>query len=689
MNISSKRAKYVAITGLVLSIIFYVSCCIIGGVTGAFAAWALGWQNLAGVFIWFVLVIVFHQRSLAEQEKLDMKLLAQSKTGETIFQDAAEKAGLFAVAQKRLEFLEKWFVPLFAILIACYQIGVGSYLLNKVSQGADRQLHLPQLGAVFMVAIAFISFLISRYAGGMSTQQQWKPLRAGGSYLLGTAILSFAMAICLALGQFKFTLGITILGWVIPILMIVLGVEIALNLVMDIYRPRISGQYSRSAFDSRLLGIISEPGGILRTFASAIDYQFGFKVSQTWFYRLFIKAVIPLVLFSIVTLYSLSCVVVVGPAEEALIEHYGSFDDGGRVVGPGIWAKLPFPFEKAYKYATARIQQINIGFVEGAESEKDARKPLLWGEKHYEAEYNLLVSAESSRQGDSAGAVPVSLLRAAVPVQYRIKDLKAFVYNQNDTKRALEAICYRQLTRLAAGATIEVQETASDAEVDDPTKMSLLGAGRGPAAAYLTEQIQNDADAAGLGVEIVFVGLQGVHPPTEVAKDYEAVVGSVQKKQASILVAMAEKNRILTALSGSIDGANRLYELADKYQSAKNNGDQEAAERLSEEVNRQFGAAQGDIFKILSEAGSYAFERAVLAKATGERFTNQVLAYQASPNIYKRELYLATLEEALKTVRKYVVVAEADDRQVFIIDLQEQLTPSLYDMPLEILEQNK
>ncbi len=689
MNISSKRAKYVAMTGLVLSIIFYVSCCIIGGVTGAFAVWALGWQNLAGMFIWFVLVIVFHQRSLAEQEKLDMKLLAQSKTGETIFQGAAEKAELFAVAQKRLEFLEKWFVPIFAILIACYQIGLGSYLLKKVSQEAQRELYLPQLGAVFMVAIAFISFLISRYAGGMSTQQRWKPLRAGGSYLLGTAMLSFAMAIFLALAQFKFTLGILILGWVIPILMIVLGVEVALNLLMDIYRPRISGQYSRSAFDSRLLGIISEPGGILRTFASAIDYQFGFKVSQTWFYRLFIKAVIPLVLFSIVTLYALSCVVVVGPAEEALIEHYGSFDDGGRVVGSGIWAKLPFPFEKAYKYTTAQIQQLNIGFVEGPEPDMAKRKPLLWGKKHYEAEYNLLVSAESSRQEDSEGAVPVSLLRAAVPVQYRIKDLKAFVYNHTDTKRALEAICYRQLTRLAASATIEIQESASGSEVGGEINQSLLGAGRGPAAAYLTEQIQADADAAGLGVEIVFLGLQGVHPPTEVAKDYETVVGSVQNKQALILNAMAEKNRILTTLSGSIAGANRLYELADEYQRAKNNGNQDEVDRLSEEVNREFGAAQGNIFKVLSQAGSGAFERATLAKATGERFTNQVLAYQASPNIYKHEQYLAALEEALLNVRKYVVVAEADDSQVFIIDLQEQLTPSLYDMPLEILEQNQ
>jgi len=686
MNISSKRAEYVALTGLVLSIIFFVAGCVIGAGSRAFAVWALSWQILAGALIWLVLMIVFHQRSLAEQEKLDMMQLARTKEGDTIFQGAAEQAELFAVAQRRLVILERWFIPIFAILIACYEIVVGFYLLGKASEGVARQLNHPQLAAVFMVAIAFISFLISRYAGGMSTQEQWKPLRAGGSYLLGTAILSFALAVGLALAQFKFNIGMTVLGWAIPVLLIVLGVEGGLNVVLDIYRPRIPGQYSRSAFDSRLLGMISEPGGILRTFASAIDYQFGFEVSQTWFYRLLEKAIIPLVLFSIGTLYLLSCVVVVGPGQEALIEHLGSFEE---VVGPGIWAKLPWPFDKAYKYSTRQIQQINIGFVEEAESERAERKPIFWGEKHYKEEYNLLVAAEAEGRKGQEGAVPVSLVRVAVPVQYRIKDLESYVYSHSEAKRVLEAICYRELMRLAASAKIEPSEAARGVGDGEGDKQSLLSAGRKAAAQYLAGRIQNEADEAELGVEIVFVGLQGVHPPTEIAKDYEEVIGSVQKKQASILNSLAERNKILTTLSGSIDQANQLYELAHEFQRAKESGDPATIARLSEQINTDFARAQGDIFKALSEAGSYAFERATLAKATGERFRDQVLAYRASPQIYLREQRLAMLEEALEKVRKYVVVAEGEDMQVYIIDLQEQLTPSLYDLPLNILEKNK
>jgi len=679
MNISSKRAEYVALTGLLLSIIFFVSVCVIGASSRAFAVWGLGWQILAGVLIWLVLVILFHQRSLAEQEKLDMMQLARTKAGDTIFQGATEQAELFAVAQKRLVLLEKWFLPFFSILLTCYEIGIGIYVFGKASEWDALELNHPQLAAVFMMAIAFISFLISRYAGGMSTQKQWKSLRAGGSYLLATAILSFALAVSLALGQFKINIGMTVLSWVIPVLLIVLGIEAGLNVILDIYRPRIPGQYSRSAFDSRLLGMISEPGGILRTFASAIDYQFGFEVSQTWFYQLLEKAIIPLVLFSIGTLYLLSCVVVVDPGQEALIEHLGSFEG---VVGPGIWGKLPWPFDKAYKYSTKQIQQINIGFVEEAESERAVRKSLLWGQKHYKEEYNLLVAAEAAGREGQEGTVPVSLVRVAVPVQYRIKDLESYVYSHSDAKKVLEAICYRQLMRLAASAKIEPSEAGSG----ESGKQSLLSAGRKAAASYLAEQIQKDVDEARLGVEIVFVGLQGVHPPTEIAKDYEEVIGSVQKKQASILNSLAERNKILTTLSGSISGANQLYALAHEYQRAKESGDSAAIARLSEQVNTDFAGAQGDIFKALSEAGSYAFERATLAKATGERFRNQVLAYRASPQIYKREQRLSMLERALEKVRKYVVVAQGDDAQVYIIDLQEQLTPSLYDLPVDILE---
>ena len=678
MAISSKRAEYLARASLALSVLFFVIALLIGRWSGVFAVSAISWLLLVAVLIWFVLCLQFHQRALAEQEKLDTTQLAGGKQDSTIFQARDEHATLFAVAQRRLQIFEKWFIPIFSATIAVYQLAIGLYLLKAIPAGTDIEPKQPLLVAISMTAIAFVSFLISRYATGMSAQPQWKPLRAGGSFLLGVAILCFALAISLALAQFKIFVVINIISFGVPILLVVLGAETALNVVLDIYRPRVKDQYQRSAFDSRLLGVINEPGGIFRSAASAIDYQFGFEVSQTWFYKLLEKAIAPLVLFAAVTLYLLSCIVVIAPNEEAIIEHFGNPLNNAndvRIIGPGLAFKWPWPIDIAYKYPTKMVSELSIGFVPkiNPQTKQAEREPLLWGKAHYQEEYNLLVASEQTGAGSVTGAVPVSLVKAAVPVQYRIKDLYSFIYNHHEPERLLESICYRQLTKFAASARIEVGDEAD-------MNQSLLGAGRAKAKEILTREIQKAADKAGLGVEIVFLGLQGIHPPPEVAADYQKVIGAVQKKQANILGAEAERNKTLSALVGSVEDADRLYTLAAEYQQAKEQNNLEKIEKLAHLLDLAFAEARGDIFTTLTEAQSYAYQEVTLARATGERFAGQLRAYRAAEEIYKRQLRLAVFEEALKNIRKYVVVADQNDTQVFIVDFKEKLTPGLYEL---------
>ena len=605
-----------------------------------------------------------------------MSQLGKDEKASAIFQASGERAGLFAAAQRRLQILEKLFVPIFSALIAAYQLGLGLYLLKTILGGIEVETKQPLLCAIGMTAIAFVSFLISRYATGMSAQPEWKPLRAGGSFLLGIAVLCFALAIGLALSQFKYFIVINVIDWIVPILLVVVGVETALNLIFDIYRPRLKGRYSRSAFDSRLLGVINEPGGIFRSAAGAIDYQFGFKVSQTWFYKLLEKAIAPLVLFAAVTLYLLSCIVVVAPNEEAIIERFGNPVNNAndvRLVGPGLSFKWPWPIDIAYNYPTKKVMELNIGFKAKKDTDKAGYGPLLWGKEHYEEEYHLLVASKQTSASSDASAVPVSLVMAAVPVQYKVRDLYSFIYNHNEPEKRLEAICYRELTTFAASAKIEVDDEAD-------LEQSLLGAGRSEAKNILTRQIQKAADEAGLGVEIVFLGLQGIHPPPEVAADYQAVVGAVQRKQALIFEAQAERNKSLSALVGSVEAADKLYGLAAKYEQAEDVNNPENIEKLGNELDTALEQAKGDIYRTIKESQSYAFEKRTLAEAAGERFASQLKAYRAAKGIYKRQLRLTVLEEALKNIRKYVVVADQNDTQVFIIDVQEKLTPSIYDI---------
>jgi membrane protease subunit HflK len=678
MTVSSKRPEHIALVSLILSVVFFGIAFFLGQWSGFFAVSAISWLILSSALIWFVLCLQFHQRALAEQEKLDISQLSKDEKASTIFQAGGERADLFAAAQRRLEIVEKWFVPIFSGLIAAYQLGLGAYLLKVIIGGIEREQQQPLLCAIGMTAIAFISFLMSRYSTGMSAQMQWKPLRAGGSSLLGIAVLCFALAIGLALAQFKYFIIITIINWTVPILLVLLGAETTLNLILDIYRPRLKGRYSRSAFDSRLLGVINEPGGIFRSAASAIDYQFGFKVSQTWFYKLLEKAIVPLVLFAAVTLYLLSCIVVVEPHEQAIIEHFGNpVNDANdvRLVGPGLAFKWPWPIDIAYKYSTKKVMELNIGFVPRArdDTHKAGYGPLLWGAQHYEEEHRLLVASQETVVGSDESAVPVSLVMAAVPVQYRVKDLYSFIYNHNEPDKRLEAICYRELTKFAASAKIEV-----DNEAD--LEHSLLGAGRSEAKNILTREIQKAADEAELGVEIVFLGLQGIHPPPEVASNYQEVISAVQQKQALILQAQSEKNMSLSTLVGSAEAADKLYALAAKYERAEDVNNPEDTEKLGRELDKALEQAKGDIYRTIMESQGYAFEKTTLAQAFGERFIDQLKAYRSAEEIYKRQLRLAAMEEAMKNIRKYVVVTDQNDIQVFILDVQEKLTPSIYDI---------
>ncbi|HOK66251.1 MAG TPA: SPFH domain-containing protein [Anaerohalosphaeraceae bacterium] len=678
---SSQRAFYVSLFGLILSLIFFVSVLVLGAILSSPTLYILSWQVLGSFLIWLVLLIQFYHRHRAEQEKLDLAELKRAREKQTIFEGSEGRLDLFAVAQKRLEWVEKWLLPIWGVLLAIGQIVMGFLLIRFISGPAkDYTLRSPLLGAAILVLLSFFSFLISRYATGLSATLIWRPLRAGGSSLLMTSILGFAAAVSLAFAQYKYQLGLLVLNWFVPILLIVLGCETIITAIFDLYRPRLAGQYSRACFDSRLLGLINEPGGILHTVASTLDYQFGFKVSQTWFYKLLEKAIVPLLLFLLLAIYLFSCVVIVGPGEGAVIEHFGSAnpEDGGRQVGPGWSWKWPWPFERAYVYPMEKIRVLHVGYVPTPE---DIAKPFLWGQKHYKEEFKLLVAVETRRQAGRGekGAAPVSYIIVDVPVHYKIRDLHQYLYNHQDSEVLLEALCYRELARFAASAKIEPDEDLSQSD----RQKSLLGAGQENACRILRQRMQEAADAAKLGVEIVFVGMVGVHPPPEVAPNYQEVVAAVQKQQATILTAQAEYNKTLTELAGSIEKADALYGLVRQLSKANQVSDTAQAEQLVEQMETMVHQAQGKLFSTLRQAEAYAFERVARAKGEGLRFAGQVKANRAGGTLFQRFRRLQILEESLPSIRKYVVVAGPEDQEIYILNLEDKMATGLYEMNLD------
>jgi hypothetical protein len=64
------------------------------------------------------------------------------------------------------------------------------------------------------------------------------------------------------------------------------------------------------------------------------------------------------------------------------------------------------------------------------------------------------------------------------------------------------------------------------------------------------------------------------------------------------------------------------------------------------------------------------------------RFSRQVAAFQAAPDVYPARNYLETLRTTLAATRKYVVLP-TNTHDVVIIDLTEKLRKDLLDVPID------
>src|SRR5439155_4303660 len=132
------------------------------------------------------------------------------------------------------------------------------------------------------------------------------------------------VAITLAVAEAGFPIWDLYVARALVILLGILAVETLIGLVLEIYRPRIKGKAERSLYESRLVGLLGQPEGLITTAEQALDYQFGFNVSETWFYRLFVeKALAVLICLQILALFFSTCVVFIESGEQGLLERKG------------------------------------------------------------------------------------------------------------------------------------------------------------------------------------------------------------------------------------------------------------------------------------------------------------------------------------------------------------------------------
>ncbi len=570
-------------------------------------------------FIWGLVFVHLRQRLLVSVEEEDIKALSEKKaSGARMFEDGAYES--FS-ARARLRQMERWFLPGATLLIALYMLAVPILKFagivavpQTVSAG---QIPVAALG---IAAIAFVLLVLGKYANGLASAREGRLGETGGALSVFCAICSLAVSCGVVAVHMGLPKVEAFFSFLIPVVAGVLGIELAANFVLHVYKPRVpSGEY-HPPYDSRLLRMVARPAGAFRTAAEALDYQFGFKISQTWFYRFVERAVAPLILFQIIAFYGLTCIVVVNPEEEAVIEKFGMPRES--ILQPGLHFKLPWPIEKAFKHETKRIRAMSIG-MHGEHAEHE--DIVLWTKAHGHHHHHFVVASSEAISAEMGGleTVPVNLLNAEVVVQYRINDLRTFLYRKVDPVEVLESVAAREIVRFVVSVDL----------------FDIMGEGRLEASRHLASRISAACKHAELGLEIMYVGFENVHPPVEVAGAFQEVVGAIEEQHTKVLAAESYRNRVIPLA---------------EYQRAV----------------------------LKTRATAYKFRRETVASAAVEQFRKQNEADRRSPRVYRTRKFLDMMEEALKDTRKYVMPEKPNARQVIIVDVKEKLRPDLLDMDL-------
>jgi len=591
-----------------------------GSLAGFVSSIFLGLGVLVAFVSWFQMRLEDRERL----EKLELDELARSKGSATLFE--GKDAETFPAQQARLQF-EKFFVPGFTIGLFAVQAFAAWWLWQTLPKLKELQAPQNQLVAMGVFGLFFLAlFLLGKYAAGVARLESRRLLAPGAGWLLLGAYLCLFVTAGIAAEEAGVKQVDFYVARVLGGLLALLAAETLFALIFEMYRPRVKGKVARPLYDSRLVGLLAHPEGLFTTAAQTLDYQFGFKVSETWIYSMIVDKLPGFLLGLVVAALLSSCIVFLEPGEQALLERFGRSLTSRATLGPGAHLKLPWPIDKIYRFNVGEVKTFNVGFT--IDPKLADQKTVLWTTAHYKEELPFLVASRDQKstgesQPGGTQSVPVSLIDAGIPVQFRIADVRAWAYGHADAQALLEQLATREVVRYLAGVDL----------------LDIMSTGRAQAAEALTQKIQARANELNLGVEILFVGLQDIHPPTTVAADFEAVNGAAQEVQAKVLAAQGATNRIV--LLAQAEGVEKIR------------------------------AAEGAAIRATTGAA-----------AQGARFANQIAAYNVAPEVYSSRLYLQTVAKAAAGTRKYLI-GPTNTHNVFQIDLQDKLRPDLLDVNIE------
>jgi regulator of protease activity HflC (stomatin/prohibitin superfamily) len=277
----------------------------------------------------------------------------------------------------------------------------------------------------------------------------------------------------------------------------------------------------REAFplDMGVSSLLGSRPNVLASILDGAERQLGIDLRSTWALTVVRRSVEPLLIGLFLLAWLSTSLTVVGVQEQGLVERLG-VPVGGQPLHPGLHLHWPWPIDQVFRLPVQKVQVSTVGH-EG--EEEGGPENVLWAVEHAPNEYTLLL-------GNGRDLITID-----AAVQYRITDARAWRYHTQNPADALRAIAYRAVMRSTVNRTLA--DTLSQNVVTLTTRMRAM--------------VQQDADALGLGIDVVGFTVGGMHPPVPVAADYEAVVSAELGKVTAVANAQAFRNQTVPAAEAS------------------------------------------------------------------------------------------------------------------------------------------
>ena len=653
-----------------------------------------------GILPWVALTVVFHQHRLERLEVLENDEIAAIRgDARSVFEGDREQSTAAAI---RLRLMHQWLMPLVSLAYAALLALAAWWCLNWMAQLDDTAGNATtfRIGSALgwqvatCAGLSLVAFIFSRFVAGMATQGAWQNLRGGAGVMVGNALALLAIAVGVVFQVFQKTGVLEGVARGIGIFMILVASETALNLVLNLYRPRRPGETPRPAFDSKVLGLLAAPDSLVRTINEAVNYQFGFDITSSWGYQLMLRSVAWLAGLAAAVLVLLSTIVVVQPGEQAVRLR------GGRVVGEPVqgalmW-KLPWPFETVERFSTSRIRSLVVGPkpfdtssvnfwpVDNATATDD-RHPFIVLASSLAAQASTDLgpgsfasqaagpapgaaaqpaggpAADSSADEALAGRVSsrFALVDADVLVNYRIKadGLLDFLSFANDTRTRRSPLDMRERV-LKAAAMRETSQFLSTQTIDQ-----VLSPQGDSMVRQLRERIQSAYDRLGSGVEVVSVLIPTLRPPAgDAAGMFEEL--SIDTQNARQLVQEAQRlaSTSMAMMVGSVDTADRAAAAISQLRKLERELGRDAPAVLERraQVEAMLLESRAAAASVISAARAKRWKLLMDARGNAAKVLGQAPAFRAAPDLYRERAIMMVLGRELARARnKYILGVDA------------------------------